>query len=57
MRCPFPGMDPYIEMCGLWDDFHADLIAEIKRAIAPQLPAHYAVRKGRTLLSRRLCSE
>lgn len=46
MRCPFPGMDPYIEMCGLWDDFHAELIAEIKRAIAPQLPAHYAVRTG-----------
>jgi hypothetical protein len=46
MRCPFPGMDPYIEMCGLWDDFHADLITEIKRAIAPQLPAHYAVRTG-----------
>jgi hypothetical protein len=39
-------MDPYIEMCGLWDDFHADLIAEIKRAIAPQLPDHYAVRTG-----------
>lgn len=46
MQCPFPGMDPYIELCGLWDDFHADLIAEIKRAIAPQLPSHYAVRTG-----------
>jgi len=39
-------MDPYIEMSGLWDDFHAELIAEIKRAIAPQLPPHYAVRTG-----------
>jgi hypothetical protein len=39
-------MDPYIEQSGLWDDFHADLIGEIKRAIAPQLPAHYAVRTG-----------
>ena len=46
MQCPFPGMDPYIEMSGLWDDFHADMIAEIKRAIAPQLPPHYAVRTG-----------
>jgi hypothetical protein len=27
-------MDPFIEMSGLWDDFHADVIAEIKRAIA-----------------------
>ena len=33
-------------MSGLWDDFHADMIAEIKRAIAPQLPPHYAVRTG-----------
>ena len=46
MQCPFPGMDPYIEMSGLWDDFHADVIAEIKRAIAPHLPPHYAVRTG-----------
>ena len=46
MQCPFPGMDPYIEMSGLWDDFHADMIAEIKRAIAPQLPPHDAVRTG-----------
>ena len=46
MQCPFPGMDPYIEMSGLWDDFHADMIGEIKRAIAPQLPPHYAVRTG-----------
>ena len=46
MQCPFPGMDPYIEMSGLWDDFHPDMIGEIKRAIAPQLPSHYAVRTG-----------
>ena len=46
MKCPFPGMDPYIERCGLWDDFHPDLIGQIKRAIAPQLPSHYAVRTG-----------
>jgi hypothetical protein len=31
---PFPGMDPYIEACGLWEDFHGDLIAEMKRALA-----------------------
>jgi len=46
MQCPFPGMDPYIEMSGLWDDFHPDMIAEIKRVIAPRLPPHYAVRTG-----------
>lgn len=46
MQCPFPGMDPYIETSGLWDDFHASMIAEIKREIAPQLPPHYVVRTG-----------
>jgi hypothetical protein len=39
-------MDPYIELSGLWDDFHADFVSELKRAIAPQLPEHYAVRTG-----------
>ena len=28
MRSPFPGMDPYIEACGLWEDFHEALIAQ-----------------------------
>lgn len=22
MKSPFPGMDPYIEACGLWEGFH-----------------------------------
>ena len=26
MKSPFPGMDPYIEACGLWGDFHSHLI-------------------------------
>jgi hypothetical protein len=38
MNSPFPGMDPYIEHCGLWIDFHDDLIAEIKRSLAARLP-------------------
>src|SRR3954452_1742118 len=44
MKSPFPGMDPYIEACGLWEDFHQDLIAQIKAAIARGLPENYAVR-------------
>jgi hypothetical protein len=39
-------MDPYIEACGLWEDFHNKLIGEIERALAPQLPEHYLVRAG-----------
>lgn len=46
MNSPFPGMDPYIEANGLWADFHDDLIAEIKRALAAVLPERYFVQLG-----------
>jgi hypothetical protein len=39
-------MDPYIEACGLWEDFHDKLIGEIERALAVVVPEHYAVRIG-----------
>ena len=39
-KCPFPGMDPFIENED-WQDFHLMLTAEIKRQLAPQLPPHY----------------
>lgn len=38
MPSPFPGMDPYIEACGLWGDFHDRLIGELERALAAALP-------------------
>jgi hypothetical protein len=44
MQSPFPGMDPFIEACGLWGDFHYDLIAEIKHALAKIAPERYLVR-------------
>ena len=31
---PFPGMDPFIESCGLWEDFHDTMVTEIKKALA-----------------------
>ena len=31
MMSPFPGMDPYIEACGLWGDFQSHLIEKIVR--------------------------
>jgi uncharacterized protein DUF4058 len=46
MKSPFPGMDPYIEACGLWGDFHHDLISEIKHALARAAPERYLVRAG-----------
>lgn len=47
MKSPFPGMDPYIESQDLWEDFHDDLINEIKRALAEAAPSRYLVRTGK----------
>jgi len=46
MSSPFPGMDPYIEACHLWDDFHHNLISQIHDAVAAILPKRYVVRAG-----------
>jgi hypothetical protein len=44
MTSPFPGMDPYIEACGLWEDFHRELIAEIKHVLIRAASERYLVR-------------
>ncbi|MHB1426542.1 MAG: DUF4058 family protein, partial [Gemmataceae bacterium] len=46
MKSPFPGMDPYIESCGLWADFHLSLISQIHGALADAAPERYFVRAG-----------
>jgi hypothetical protein len=46
MKSPFPGMDPYIEACGLWGDFHHGVISEIQNALAPAVSDRYFVRAG-----------
>jgi hypothetical protein len=46
VKSPFPGMDPYIEACGLWGDFHHSLISEIQVALARAAPERYFVRAG-----------
>ena len=46
MKSPFSGMDPFIEGCGLWEDFHGHLIEKIGEALADRVPAHYLVRTG-----------
>jgi hypothetical protein len=46
MKSPFPGMDPYIEACGLWGDFHSHLIEKIGEKLADVAPPHYLVRTG-----------
>ncbi len=46
MKSPFPGMDPYIEGCGLWEDFHSHLIEKIGEKLADAAPDRYLVRTG-----------
>src|SRR3954453_9318650 len=46
MKSPFPGMDPYIEACGLWEDFHNHLIEKIHDRLAEAAPDRYLVRTG-----------
>jgi hypothetical protein len=46
MKSPFPGMDPYIEACGLWEGFHNHLIDSIFRTIALVLPRGYTIDTG-----------
>lgn len=46
MQSPLPGMDPYIEACGLWEDFHGHLIERIGEALAGAVPDRYLVRTG-----------
>jgi len=46
MKSPFPGMDPYIEVCQLWGDFSFSLICEIANRLNDRLPEHYAARIG-----------
>lgn len=46
MQSPFPGMDPYIEACGLWEGFHQKLIGEIERHLAAEVPDRYFVEVG-----------
>jgi hypothetical protein len=44
MPSVFPGIDPYLESQGLWPDFHVGFLAELRNAIADQLPEPYVAR-------------
>jgi hypothetical protein len=39
-------MDPYIEACGLWEDFHNHLVEQIAIQLADAAPERYVVRTG-----------
>ena len=44
MPRPFPGMDPYIEYQGNWQDFHNRLNAELCNSLGAKLPDDYVAR-------------
>lgn len=52
MPTPFPGMDPYLERRGLWEEVHTDLITRIRQFLTPRLRPKYRVAiEQRTYLS------
>jgi hypothetical protein len=41
MPSPFPGMNPYFERPGAWEDLHVTLIVQMRMMIAARLPEGY----------------
>ena len=44
MPSPFPGMDPYLEASGGWEDFHDSILTYVRDALLDAVPAHYVVK-------------
>jgi hypothetical protein len=44
MPCPFPGMDPFLELPPYWSDFAPKLLASMSYALLPQVLPKYEVR-------------
>ena len=42
MTSPFPGMDPFLERAGFWQDFHGSFGMGAKTVLNPNLPEHYS---------------
>jgi hypothetical protein len=43
MLTPFPGMDPYLERRGIWEQVHTDLIVSVRRFLTLLLRPRYHV--------------
>ena len=43
MPSPFPGMNPYLEQPGIWEEVHTRLIVAIADALGPQVRPRYRV--------------
>ncbi len=44
MRCPFPGMDPFLEKHQFWNDFTPQLLVAICNSLNPRLLPHFETR-------------
>ncbi len=52
MPTPFPGMDPYLERSGVWNQVQLTLIVDIRRFLTPRLrPRYHAAIEQRTYLA------
>ncbi len=52
MPSPFPGMDPYLERPGIWQQVHADLMVDIRRFLTPLVrPRYYIAIEQHTYLT------
>ncbi|QDV38152.1 DUF4058 family protein [Tautonia plasticadhaerens] len=43
MPSPFPGMNPYFERPGLWQDFHTEFLSTLRRLLVPGVSPGYIV--------------
>jgi hypothetical protein len=44
MPSPFPGMNPYLEREGVWQDFHVKFLTAINERLVPQVRPRYIVK-------------
>ncbi|QDU22731.1 hypothetical protein ETAA1_47170 [Urbifossiella limnaea] len=44
MPSPFPGMNPYLEQHGVWNDFHKTFLVTMRELLTPQLVPRYVGR-------------
>jgi hypothetical protein len=44
MPSPFPGMNPYLERSGVWNDFHLTLIPVLRQLLLPHVSPAYDIR-------------
>jgi hypothetical protein len=49
MADPFPGIDPYVEASGYWEDFHLSFLPYCRDTLNDLLPAPYEARLGEHL--------